>query len=214
MSIKNWKDFKTTSIGVVLISFSIISVFVKSTTWTDAMYGIVAGILLILAPDKLIDNFKDLLKILVIVFFASCTSEQKLAKVCADKYPIKDSTIVIERIDTTFIEIKGDTIKVPFKVKDSSFFVSVPCPSVKVPSVQKSSKKVVYLENTAKTKLSEIQINALAKQNMALVVEIQEMQKKINDQKETISTLRRFKIRIYILFISLIAIYLIKIKLW
>ena len=214
MNIKNWKQFKTTSLGLILIIFSILSVFVKTTTWTDAMYGIVAGILLVLAPDKLIENFKDLLKILVVVFFASCASEQRLAKVCAEKYPIKDSTIIIETIDTTFIEIKGDTIEVPFKVKDSSFFVSVPCPSVKVPSVQKSSKKVVYLENTAKTKLSEMQINALAKQNMKLAVEIQEMQEKINDQKETIGSLRKFKMWIYIFIISLIAIYLIKIKLW
>lgn len=214
MSIKNWRDFKTTSLGLILIIFSILSVFVKTTTWTDAMYGIIAGVLLVLAPDKLIENFKDLLKILVVMFFASCASEQKLAKVCAEKYPIKDSTIIIERIDTTFVEIKGDTIKVPFKVKDSSFFVSVPCPSVKVPSVQKSSKKVVYQENTAKVKLAEIQITALAKQNMALAVEIQDMQQKINDQKETIGELRKFKMWVYIFIISLIAIYLIKIKLW
>lgn len=214
MSIKNWKDIKTTSIGLVLIFMSILSVFVKTTTWTDAMYGIVAGILLVLAPDKLIDNFKDLLKILVIVFFASCASEAKIAKVCAEKYPIKDSTIIIETIDTAFVEIKGDTILVPFKVKDSSFTISVPCPSVKAPSVQKSSKKVVYLENTAKTKLKDIEIGLLASQNMKLAVEIQEMQKKINEQKETISSLRKFKMWVVIFIISLIAIYLIKIKLW
>ncbi len=214
MSIKNWKDIKTTSIGLVLIFMSILSVFVKTTTWTDAMYGIVAGILLVLAPDKLIDNFKDLLKILVIVFFASCASEAKIAKVCAEKYPIKDSTIIIETIDTAFVQIKGDTILVPFKVKDSSFTISVPCPSVKAPSVQKSSKKVVYLENTAKTKLKDIEIGLLASQNMKLAVEIQEMQKKINEQKETISSLRKFKMWVVIFIISLIAIYLIKIKLW
>lgn len=214
MSIKNWKDIKTTSIGLVLIFMSILSVFVKTTTWTDAMYGIVAGILLVLAPDKLIDNFKDLLKILVIVFFASCASEAKIAKVCAEKYPIKDSTIIIETIDTAFVEIKGDTILVPFKVKDSSFTISVPCPSVKAPSVQKSSKKVVYLENTAKTKLKDIEIGLLASQNMKLAVEIQEMQKKINEQKETISNLRKFKMWVVIFIISLIAIYIIKIKLW
>lgn len=214
MSIKNWKDIKTTSIGLVLIFMSILSVFVKTTTWTDAMYGIIAGILLVLAPDKLIDNFKDLLKILVIVFFASCASEAKIAKVCAEKYPIKDSTIIIETIDTAFVEIKGDTILVPFKVKDSSFTISVPCPSVKAPSVQKSSKKVVYLENTAKTKLKDIEIGLLASQNMKLAVEIQEMQKKINEQKKTISNLRKFKMWVVIFIISLIAIYLIKIKLW
>lgn len=214
MNIKNWKDFKTTTIGLILISMSILSVFIKTTTWTDAMYGIVAGILLVLAPDKLINNFKDLLKILVVVFFASCTSEKRLASICAEKYPVKDSTIIIERIDTTFVEIKGDTIKVPFKVKDSSFFLSVPCPSVKVPSVLKSSKKVVYQENTAKTKLCELQTTALAKQNMALAVEIQDMQEKILDQKETISDLRRFKMWVYIFIVSLIAIYIIKIKLW
>jgi len=214
MNIKNWKDFKTTSIGLILIIMSILSVFVKTTTWTDAMYGIVAGILLVLAPDKLINNFKDLLKLVIVMFFVSCASEQRLAKVCAEKYPIKDSTIIIETIDTTFIEIKGDTILVPFKVKDSSFFVSVPCPSVKAPSVLKSSKKVVYLENTAKTKLKDIEIGLLAKQNIKLVVEIQEMQKTINKQKETISSLQKFKLAVVLFIISLIAIYIIKSKLW
>jgi hypothetical protein len=64
---------------------------------------------------------------------------------------------------------------------------------------------VVYLENTAKTKLSEIQITALAKQNMKLAVEIQDMQEKINEQKETIRDLRKFKTWVYIFIISLIS---------
>jgi len=100
--------------------------------------------------------------ILILLLFVSCASEKKIAKICAEKYPIKDSTIIIEKIDTTYEYIKGDSIKVPFYIKGDVVFKDTICPPIKVPKITKSKEKIVYQENTAKNALFELQMKDMS----------------------------------------------------
>ena len=156
MNFKNWKHWKTSTLGVIIIIAAIVSVFVN-TNWTDAIVGISAGLMLIFAPDTILDKITTLIKILFVMFaLQSCMSNKKLAQKCADKFPIKDSTVIVERIDTTYVVVKGDTIKVPFKSGDSIVYKLVQCPPKKVAQVVKYKEKVVYQENTAKITVLKI----------------------------------------------------------
>jgi hypothetical protein len=109
--------------------------------------------------------------LIICLLFVSCVSEKKIAKICADKYPIKDSTIIIEKIDTTYEYIKGDSIKVPFYLKGEVIYKDTICPPVKVPLVTKSKEKIVYQENTAKNALFEYQMKDMS-QKLAKVNDV------------------------------------------
>jgi hypothetical protein len=100
--------------------------------------------------------------LLILLLFVSCASEKKIAKICAEKYPIKDSTIIIEKIDTTYEYIKGDSIKVPFYIKGDVIYKDTICPPIKVPKITKSKEKIVYQENTAKNALFELQMKDMS----------------------------------------------------
>ncbi len=58
----NIKQWKTTSLGLVLIIASIASVFVKSVSWSDAVFGIGAGLVLIFSPDTILTKFDKFVK--------------------------------------------------------------------------------------------------------------------------------------------------------
>jgi ribosomal protein L14E/L6E/L27E len=105
-------------------------------------------------------------------------SNKKLAQKCADKFPIKDSTVIVERVDTTYITIKGDTIKVPFKLGDSIIYKLVQCPPKKLAQVVKYKEKVVYQENTAKVAVLKIYNDSLKVQNALHKENIAELQEK------------------------------------
>lgn len=100
--------------------------------------------------------------LIICLLFVSCVSEKKIAKVCAEKYPIKDSTIIIEKIDTTYEYIKGDSIKIPFYIKGEVIYKDTICPPVKFPKITKSKEKIVYQENTAKSALFEFQMKDMS----------------------------------------------------
>ena len=100
--------------------------------------------------------------LIICLLFVSCVSEKKIAKICAEKYPIKDSTIIIEKIDTTYEYIKGDSIKVPFYLKGEVIYKDTICPPVKFPKITKSKEKIVYQENTAKSALFEFQMKDMS----------------------------------------------------
>lgn len=100
--------------------------------------------------------------LIICLLFVSCVSEKKIAKICAEKYPIKDSTIIIEKIDTTYEYIKGDSIKVPFYLKGEVIYKDTICPPVKIPKITKSKEKIVYQENTAKSALFEFQMKDMS----------------------------------------------------
>jgi membrane associated rhomboid family serine protease len=58
----NIKQWKTTALGLVLILASIASVFVKSVSWSDAVIGIGAGLVLIFSPDTILTKFDKFVK--------------------------------------------------------------------------------------------------------------------------------------------------------
>lgn len=60
--VNNIKQWKTTALGLVLIIASIASVFVKSVTWSDAVFGIGAGLVLIFSPDTILTKFEKFIK--------------------------------------------------------------------------------------------------------------------------------------------------------
>jgi hypothetical protein len=116
--------------------------------------------------------------ILILLLFVSCASEKKIAKICAEKYPIKDSTIIIEKIDTTYEYIKGDSIKIPFYIKGDVIYKDTICPPVKVPKITKSKEKIVYQENTAKNALFELQMKDMSQK----LAKVNDDNKKLEDK--------------------------------
>jgi hypothetical protein len=62
MKFKNLKAWKTTTLGIILIVASILSVFVKSVSWSDASFGIGIGLVLIFSPDTILSRFEKFVK--------------------------------------------------------------------------------------------------------------------------------------------------------
>lgn len=183
MKLNHYKQWKTTTLGLVIILSSIASVFVKEIQWQDASIGIAVGLMLVFSPDTILNKIINLLKVFILFFATSCMSEKKLAKTCADKFPIKDSTIIIQTIDTSYLYIKGDSIKVPFLVQGEVRYKDTICPTIKCPQVTKTKEKIVYQENTAlSTYLSKVnaelyeQIDAYEKENAQLLKDKKELQ--------------------------------------
>lgn len=58
----NVKQWKTTALGLVLILASIASVFAKGVQWSDAVFGIGAGLVLIFSPDTILTKFDKFVK--------------------------------------------------------------------------------------------------------------------------------------------------------
>lgn len=58
----NIKQWKTTTLGLVLVIASVASVFVKSVSWSDAVFGIGAGLVLIFSPDTILTKFDKFVK--------------------------------------------------------------------------------------------------------------------------------------------------------
>jgi hypothetical protein len=150
MKLKYYAQWKTTLLGLVLILASIVSVFVKDVQWSDAVIGIGVGLVLVFSPDTILNKFGNFVKIAILIFMTSCMSQKKLAKTCAERFPINDSTVIIERVDTTYQYVQGDSIRVPFYVQGKVIYKDTICPPVKVANVSKVKEKQVYVENTAK----------------------------------------------------------------
>ena len=60
--INNVKQWKTTTLGVVIILASIASVFFKEVQWADAVYGIGLGLVLVFSPDTILSKFGNFVK--------------------------------------------------------------------------------------------------------------------------------------------------------
>jgi hypothetical protein len=58
----NVKQWKTTALGLVIIIASIASVFVKEIQWSDAVFGIGAGLVLVFSPDTILTKFDKFVK--------------------------------------------------------------------------------------------------------------------------------------------------------
>ena len=52
---KNFKAWKTTTIGLILIIGAIATVFLGKADWTGALVGISTGVGLLFAPDTMLD---------------------------------------------------------------------------------------------------------------------------------------------------------------
>jgi hypothetical protein len=59
---RNVKQWKTTTLGVIIIIASIASVFIKEIQWSDAVFGIGAGLVLIFSPDTILTKFGNFVK--------------------------------------------------------------------------------------------------------------------------------------------------------
>lgn len=127
--------------------------------------------------------------LIICLLFVSCYSEKKIAKICAEKYPIKDSTIIIEKIDTTYEYIKGDSIKVPYYLKGEVVYKDTICPPVKVPKVIKSKEKIVYQENTAKSALFDFQMKDMSQKLAKVNAENKKLQETIKNRTNQRNTL-------------------------
>jgi|694.fasta_scaffold48832_5 hypothetical protein len=203
MKLNHYKQWKTTTLGLIIIAATITSVFVKEIQWSDAIIGLAAGLMLVFSPDTILDRIGRLLKVLVLFVFTGCMSEKKLAQVCADKFPIKDSTVIIERVDTTYQYIKGDSIRVPFYLKGKVVYKDTICPPVRVPQVTKTKEKIVYQENTAKLAIKDNIIYNLNKS-------VHEHLKKIDELKKSNESLIKFRnIVLGIMFVIVLATFII-----
>lgn len=60
--VNNVKQWKTTALGIILILASIASVFAKGVQWSDAVFGIGAGLVLIFSPDTILTKFDKFVK--------------------------------------------------------------------------------------------------------------------------------------------------------
>jgi len=186
MKLKNYAQWKTTVLGLVLILASVLSVFLKDVQWSEAIIGIGVGLVLIFSPDSILSKFGNFVKVAILIFMTSCMSQKKLAQVCAESFPINDSTVIIEKIDTTYQYVQGDSIRVPFYVQGEIIYKDTICPPVKVANVSKVREKVVYVENMARiTQLDKV-VQKLT-QDLSLrkndVVKLEEKNKELSEFK-------------------------------
>lgn len=112
--------------------------------------------------------------IVLILTLVSCISEKKLAKVCANKFPVRDSVIVKERILIDTINIKGDTVTAecpPLVARDTitgeiikvPVYRKVPCPDKQFIYKTIVKDSLIFKENTAKVSYQNILLQGQAK---------------------------------------------------
>lgn len=153
---------------------------------------------------------KKLIAILIAFSLSGCLSQNKLAKVCAERFPIKEEIKEILVIDTLLTQ--GDTIVVHFK--DSS--LPVICPPIK--TITKIKEVKITAENTAKTHLlkqeHQKEINKLNdecdKQVKILNAELKKKTKEIDNLSEKLESVKKFKRRFYLLLSGIILYFVIR----
>jgi len=153
---------------------------------------------------------KKLIAILIAYSLSGCLSQNKLAKVCAERFPIKEEIKEVLVIDTLLTQ--GDTIVVHFK--DSS--LPVICPPSK--TITKIKEVKITAENTAKTHLlnqeHQKEINKLNdecdKQLKKIQKELESKVKEIDNLSEKLESVKKFKRRFYLLLSGIILYFAIK----
>jgi predicted RNase H-like nuclease (RuvC/YqgF family) len=151
-----------------------------------------------------------LIAILITISLSGCLSQNKLAKICSERFPIKEEIKEVLVIDTLLTQ--GDTIVVHFK--DSSLpFV---CPPSK--TITKTKEVKIMAENTAKTHLLNqehqkeiIKLNDECDQQVkSLNSELKKQTKEIDKLSEKLENVRKFKYRFYILLSAIILYFVLK----
>jgi hypothetical protein len=151
-----------------------------------------------------------LILILLASSLSGCLSQNKLAKVCSERFPIKEEIKEVLVIDT--ILTQGDTIIIHFK--DSS--LPVICPPNKI--ITKTKEVKITSENTAKTYLvkqdHQKEINKLNddcdKQISKLNDESKKHIKEIDNLNIKLENVKKFKRRFYLLLSGIILYFALK----
>jgi hypothetical protein len=140
--------------------------------------------------------------LLISLLFIGCVPQSKLAKVCAERYPVKEEIKEIIRIDT-LISL-GDTIRL--NKTDTAYVI---CPPVQV--ITKTKEVRITAENTAKTHLVKEQCSKELKDKdreiIALQKTIADNAKKISNLEKKLQIVQKYKERFYIL-IGILALFL------
>jgi peptidoglycan hydrolase CwlO-like protein len=151
-----------------------------------------------------------LILILLASSLSGCLSQNKLAKVCAERFPIKEEIKEVLVIDT--ILTQGDTI---YKlIKDT--LVPVICPPNK--TIIKTKEVKITSENTAKTHFikqdHQKEINKLNdecnKQVQKVKKELDSKVKEIDKLSEKLESVKKFKRRFYLLLSGIILYFVVK----
>jgi hypothetical protein len=148
--------------------------------------------------------------IFLLILLSGCLSQNKLAKVCSERFPIKEEIKEVLVIDT--ILTQGDTIVVHFK--DSS--LPVICPPSK--TIIKTKEVKITSENTAKTYLvkqdHQKEINKLNddcdKQISKLNAESKKYIKEIDNLNIKLENVKKFKHRFYLLLLGILLYFAFK----
>jgi hypothetical protein len=140
--------------------------------------------------------------LLISLLFIGCVPQSKLAKVCAERYPVKEEIKEIIRIDT-LISL-GDTIRL--NKTDTAYVI---CPPTQV--ITKTKEVRITAENTAKTHLVKEQCSKELKDKdreiIALQKTIADNAKKISNLEKKLQIVQKYKERFYIL-IGILALFL------
>ena len=132
--------------------------------------------------------------LLISLLFIGCVPQSKLAKVCAERFPVKEEIKEIIRIDT-LISL-GDTIRL--NKTDTAYVI---CPPTQV--ITKTKEVRIIAENTAKTHLVKEQcskeLKAKDKDIIALQKTIADNAKKISNLEKKLQIVQKYKARFYIL---------------
>jgi predicted RNase H-like nuclease (RuvC/YqgF family) len=148
--------------------------------------------------------------ILIAISLSGCYSQNKLAKVCSERFPIKEEIKEVLVINT--ILTQGDTI---YKlIRDT--LVPVVCPPSK--TITKTKEVKITAENTAKTHLlnqdHQKEINKLNdecdKQIKSLNAELKNKTKEIDNLSEKLESVKKFKRRFYLLLSGIILYFVIR----
>lgn len=140
--------------------------------------------------------------LLISLLFIGCVPQSKLAKVCAERFPVKEEIREIILIDT--LNIKGDTIRL--NKTDTAYVI---CPPTQV--ITKTKEVRITAENTAKTHLVKEQcskeLKTKDKEIIALQKTILDNAKKISNLEKKLQIVQKYKKRFYIL-TGLLALFL------
>jgi hypothetical protein len=132
--------------------------------------------------------------LLISLIFIGCVPVSKLAKVCAERYPVKEEIREIIIVDT--LNIEGDTIRL--NKTDTAYVV---CPPTQV--ITKTKEVRITAENTAKTHLVKEQCSKELKVKDKEIIKLQntiaDNAKKISNLEKKLQIVQKYKKRFYIL---------------
>jgi hypothetical protein len=132
--------------------------------------------------------------LLISLVFIGCVPVSKLAKVCAERYPVKEEIREIVLVDT--LNIKGDTIRL--NKTDTAYVI---CPPTQV--ITKTKEVRITAENTAKTHLVKEQCSKELKVKDKEIIKLQnsiaDNAKKISNLEKKLQIVQKYKRRFFVL---------------